>query len=114
MSKNPFRLVAPCDNCPFRRDVTPYLSPGRIDLIRESLTVREQWFPCHKTTTTAAEDGNSAVCVGSLKLVEKMNLRPRFWRQAIALRLYEPGKLTGAAVYDDFDEMRQAQEETKS
>lgn len=106
---NPFRLKAPCDNCPFLKEVRPYLQPRRIDLIERDIR-EDRYFPCHKTTTLRADHRGAAICAGSIKLVEKMDLRPRFWRMGVALNIYQPGSIGGADVYDNFEEMRKSQE----
>lgn len=105
-SSDPFRLKAPCDNCPFRRDVNMRLRPERVDLIEKDIR-NDRRFSCHKTTM--ARRSEWAICAGSLKLIEKMDLRPRFWRMGVAFRIYEPGSIRGADVYDNFEEMKKAQ-----
>lgn len=45
MSKQPVR---PCERCPFRTDIQPYLRHKRVQEIAESLE-DGAWFPCHET-----------------------------------------------------------------
>jgi hypothetical protein len=75
--------------------------------------VEELWFPCHNTMHLdddgKKDDDSPAVCAGFLKLIEKLDRRPRFWRMAILLRLYQPGSVGGADVYDSFEDMKEAQ-----
>lgn len=39
----------PCSNCPFRRDVRPYLTPERAREIAYAAANQYNDFPCHKT-----------------------------------------------------------------
>lgn len=42
-------MSAPCQHCPFRKDITGYLTAGRVREIVKSV-LSQQSFPCHKTT----------------------------------------------------------------
>ena len=100
--KNPFTLTTPCAECPFRTDITPYLRPGRIQEIEQSLA-RDQFF-CHKV---AEEKIN---CAGSLILLEKLERPSNAMRMAERLGLYDRTKLDMAApVFESFAEMEAAQ-----
>lgn len=69
-------MKRPCEHCPYRRDVKPFLHPER----GEELAYRAQnpynSFPCHKTTVNdeTSEDGEMLVtqsskeCAGFLTL----------------------------------------------
>lgn len=71
------QMNTPCDNCPFRSDVRPYLRPERG---REIWAALQQGgtFPCHKTTVhVETDDGEDLVsgpdslwCGGALRLLE--------------------------------------------
>jgi hypothetical protein len=54
----PYELTKPCPTCPFRSDIRPFLTPGRVDEIERALVRGE--FPCHKTVDydSVPEDDN--------------------------------------------------------
>jgi hypothetical protein len=116
MKRAPFGLTTPCDNCPFRRDVKPYIRPERVLEIEHSLERAE--FPCHKTTNREEdEEGNTSSspssgeihCAGALILMEKEERSSQMMRIAERLGMYDPRKLNMAApVYDSFEEMYEA------
>lgn len=63
-------MKAPCPHCPFRRDVTPYLHPGRAAEIAYAAQNPYNSFACHKTTVSDEEfggDGNSMVATSDSK-----------------------------------------------
>jgi hypothetical protein len=104
-----YELTSPCDNCPFRRDVKPYITPARVREIADSLVRAE--FPCHKTTKFD-DDGehipgrNDIHCAGALILLEKMEQPSQMMRICERIGMYDASKLDmDAPVYDDFDEM---------
>jgi hypothetical protein len=98
-----YDLTQPCDNCPFRSDVTPYLHPQRI---REIIG---QEFSCHKTTTCKGRDNShpkAQHCAGALILQEKMAQPHQMMRIAERLGMYDRTKLKmDAPVYDGVVEM---------
>lgn len=122
--EEPYRLTSPCANCPFRKDIKPYLNKARVQGLQEDLVQSE--FYCHKTVDYSQpdayvdEDGdpvdgvaddNTAHCAGALILLEKMNRPSQMMRIAERLRLYDRRKLNMTApVFDTWDEMIQAQE----
>lgn len=68
-------MKKPCQHCPFRRDVKPFLRTARAEEIAYAATNPYNSFPCHKTTE-ADEDGsemleteNSKQCAGFLTLM---------------------------------------------
>lgn len=69
-------MSKPCEHCPYRQDVKPYLHPERgIELAYHAQNPYNS-FPCHKTTVEDedSEDGemmctqNSKECAGFLTL----------------------------------------------
>lgn len=114
---HPYRMTSPCDNCPFRSDVKPYITPGCVREIERSLSRAE--FPCHKTTEHD-DDGHRARsndeihCAGALILLEKEQRPSQMMRVCERLGMYDPSKLNmDAPVYDSFDEMYDAHVEAK-
>lgn len=109
-----FDLKTPCNNCPFRTDVKPYLRPRRAieisNSIAEGLT-----FSCHKTNEFVDdEDGfsetleteNSQHCAGALILLVKEETPHQFLRIVERLGLFDPSKLDmKAPVYKSANKM---------
>jgi hypothetical protein len=113
MSKHkPYGMMTPCENCPFRSDVQPYIHPTRVREIERSLIRSE--FPCHKTTTHDEEgeqvrSGEEMHCAGALILMEKEGRSSQMMRISERLGMYDSRKLDmGAPVYDSFDAMFEA------
>jgi len=109
--RHPFALTSPCDNCPFRTDVRPYLRRERI--LRLERDLERGTFNCHKTIhKLGADRRGEAACAGSLILLEKLGRRPNIMRIAIRLKLYDAAKLDmSAPVYESFEAMADAQED---
>ena len=111
MKTAPYRLKSPCDNCPFRTDITPFIKGERAEEIFESL-VRGATFPCHKTLDYDSSDDGSPVekettahCAGALIMLEHMNMPNQMMRIAERIGVYDPARLDmNAPVYDDADE----------
>lgn len=110
-----YTMTTPCDNCPFRNDVNPYLTSDRVIEIMESLERSE--FPCHKTTEfdddgESAHSGDEIHCAGALILLEKLEQPSQMMRIAERLGMYDRTKLDMAApVFDDWDEMIESQKD---
>lgn len=115
-------LVRPCEHCPFRTDIRPYLRASRVWEIEESLD--QGHFPCHETLNyDDLEDGEepdtikmltdkSAHCAGAMILLEKLELRSNLMRVYERMGWYDPKKLDmKAPIFDSFDAMANAQED---
>ena len=69
-------MKAPCQHCPFRRDVRPFLTTERAEDLAYNAENRYGSFPCHKTTESDdnSEDGEMMVvettkeCAGHLSM----------------------------------------------
>jgi hypothetical protein len=66
-------IKTPCQHCPFRRDVKPFLHPIRAEELAYSATNRYNTFDCHKTLEHDDEGdtfagSKSKVCAGFLSL----------------------------------------------
>lgn len=106
-----YNLTSPCSNCPFRKDVDPYLHVERVR------GILDKPFSCHKTTT-CKNRGNrhpeAQHCAGSLILHEKMEAPHQMMRIAERLRMYDRTKLNmDAPVYDKAAEMLKAYGKTR-
>lgn len=99
-------LVRPCAACPFRTDVTPFISWQRAKEICDALLIRQATFQCHKTVDydkadedgevaahVAASEKNAQHCAGATIMLEKMD-RPNQWmRIAERIGKYDRRKL---------------------
>lgn len=45
-----FLIKKPCAECPFRRDVKPYLRHARAEDLARQMSDDNFWFACHQTT----------------------------------------------------------------
>ena len=109
-----YDLRKPCDNCPFRSDITPFIRPDRAEEIASS----DGEFPCHKTTEFSDEEDPEPInrdaehhCAGFLILREKIEQPSQMMRICERLGLYDRTKLDmDAPVYDSIEEMVEAHE----
>lgn len=115
-TSDPFSMTTPCNNCPFRTDVIPYLRAERVRKL--SVSLKQETFDCHKTTNGEFSDddghyrksGDEAHCAGALILMEKIDEPSQMMRIAERLGMYDPGELDmDAPVFDDWESMIQAQ-----
>jgi len=71
-----FEILKPCEHCPFRRDVQPFLN--RAKSIADGLRDDNNWFACHETT--GAKNGrrvkpaNQSMCAGSMIVLWRSGL----------------------------------------
>ncbi len=94
-----FTLRAPCPQCPFRTDITPYLHPERAKEIADMLTRQQGMFSCHKTVNYDDDDqedvGNHIPtateehCAGALIMLEHMNQPNQMMRISERLGFYD-------------------------
>lgn len=112
-----YTQTSSCANCPFRKDVEPFITPERVKQIINSL-VRTA-FPCHKTLeyfdaeegTDSRETENTQHCAGALILCEREEAPSQMMRIMERLGGYDRHKLKmDAPVYDSFEEMIEAHE----
>ena len=97
----------PCQQCPFRRDVKPFLHPSRGEELAYSAQNPYNTFYCHKTIEHDDEGegcmtGKSKVCAGFLTLQHNEN----------GSTMYDDeGFVPSEGVYSDSWEMAEAYEE---
>lgn len=112
-----FGLTQPCNDCPFRTDVRPYLNRARVREIEHGLVEQQQSFPCHKTTVDS-KDGEGELmvtsrsehCAGAMILLEGIAKPNQMMRIAERLGIYDHRKLDmGSPVFNTFESMRKAQ-----
>lgn len=111
-----YSLTTPCRNCPFRSDVAPYLTKGRVRELSRGLERGE--FTCHKTTVTDPDDDSENIdgpkarhCAGALILMEKASQPSQMMRIAERIGMYDADALDmDAPVFDSWREMIDAQQ----
>lgn len=69
-----FDLKKPCEKCPFRTDVTPYLRKARAAEISHALTEQQATFTCHKHSHSLgySRKKEEQHCAGAMIVLEKM------------------------------------------
>lgn len=106
-----YNLTSPCDNCPFRNDIDPYIHSDRVEEIVGNV------FACHKTVLhdddgEHVETEKEKHCAGALILLEKMEQPHQMMRIMERIGQYDRRKLNmDALVYDDLEAMLSAHEE---
>ncbi len=123
-----YDMKKPCDKCPFRTDIKPYLRKSRVREIDRNLKHSE--FPCHQTIDYNAieeyRDSNgleedddyipSSIldktkhCAGALILLEKLGRSHQMMRISERFGDYKHTELDmKAPVFDSFEEMADVQ-----
>lgn len=112
-----FKLTQPCDNCPFRTDVKPYLTKDRVRELRDEMLGQQATFSCHKTNKfneegETIEDGDSQHCAGAMILLEKLEKPNQLMRISERLGCYDMRKLKmDSPVFDSFESMIKVQKQ---
>lgn len=95
-----YELRRPCNNCPFRTDVEPFITHGRARELVAALVRSE--FTCHKTTVSVDDDegGSSRIdgpnaqhCAGALIMLEHVNQPSQMMRICERIGMYDRSKL---------------------
>lgn len=103
-------MKAPCENCPFRRDVVFPLRVARVQDILDDITHNDNWFACHKTTTHEDEHvfaGSDAKhCAGAAILLDKIEQPNQMMRIMGRIERIDFSKLRlRGKVFDSITEM---------
>jgi hypothetical protein len=118
MNPMDFKMTAPCDNCPFRKEGGIRLRPDRAREIAHQFTDSQGGtFPCHKTVDYGTEDdeGNTSLdgtqmCAGGLLFAEKQGKANQLVRIMERIGAYDARKLAGHdLVFDSLAMMLKAQ-----
>lgn len=117
-NKNPVEralaLKSPCKDCPFRNDIRPYLTKGRVEELQQALTRQGLNFSCHKTVDYGGDEPNtelSSNCAGSMILLKKIGCETASMQFAERMGLHDFSTLKmDAPVFDTFEEMVDAQD----
>lgn len=117
-----FSLKSPCTQCPFRSDITPFITGERADEIVNAVLVEEKTFTCHKALNGEWNDSTIGEgeecyspsakdihCAGALVLITRNGAPHRMLQLAERLGLYDPSDLNMAApVYESGSAMIEA------
>lgn len=93
-----FDLTKPCNKCPFRTDLKPYIWASRAREICHSILGLQQSFACHKTTKFD-EDSETIYhekeqhCAGALIFLEHMERPNQMMRIMERIGMYDRSKL---------------------
>lgn len=102
-------MTEPCQQCPFRTDIEPYLTPERAREIADGLVSRQATFACHKTVTHVDPDdsdtdddgyrvtANEQHCAGAMIVLERANKPNQMMRICERIGQYDRRKLNMAA-----------------
>ena len=115
-----FNLTNPCEHCPFRNDIDPFLTTGRAEEIVEAIVNQQGTFPCHKTTVPSDEDDDggggmmvtkkSEHCAGAMIMLEHMQRPNQLMRISERLGGYDMMKMNmDAPVFKNGYEFIEAQ-----
>lgn len=97
-----FNLNKPCKHCPFRSDVTSFITATRADEICREVLANNKTFQCHETLDKKI----GSHCAGALILTQKAKKPNAMQQIAERLGLYQPTKLKlDAPVYGSHNEM---------
>ena len=106
-----YYIKKPCQHCPFRNDVKPFLHPERAWEIASAAQNPYNTFPCHKTTThDEDEEGEEYLTdrVAEKECAGFLTLRAAEYGED---RMPEGFKPSYDIVYNDAFEMEDAYEE---
>ncbi|MBE0467986.1 MAG: hypothetical protein IBX55_00460 [Methyloprofundus sp.] len=108
------RLTKPCKNCPFRKDIRPYLFKDRAKEISDSLVKEGKGFPCHKTVDYADIDNREdrEQCAGAMIMLRKMGRENTLMQVMERLGAFDPNNLDmRASIFESDNEFIQAQDD---
>lgn len=112
-------MKKPCEHCPYRKDVKPFLTPERGEELAYHTENPYNTFPCHKTTTSIDEiyDDYSEDQEGEMMCTEKSKECAGFLTMQIQANgeqhCPEGFKPAYGLVYEDSYEMSEAYEDPK-
>lgn len=86
-----WKIKRPCEHCPFRRDVPPYLTAARARGLARTLSDDLHWFACHETTGIKngkrVRAADRSHCAGAAIVLYRAGLINVATRLAVALNL---------------------------
>lgn len=104
-----WKIKRPCEHCPFRRDVRPFLRNSFARQLTTELRNDMNWFACHETT--GATNGkriraaNQSHCIGAAIVLWRDGLVNLSTRLALHLNMITMDDLQRPApVFDTLEE----------
>ena len=108
-----YDLRAPCDDCPFRNDIKPYVPSESVLRYCEGLD-HGNMFGCHKTAIMDVHGETLGVgpklqhCAGALAIMENTGEPSHQMIVAEEKGLYDPERLDRSNIYGTFLQMWKA------
>jgi hypothetical protein len=104
-----FKIKRPCEHCPFRRDVHPFLDPRRAADLAETLRDDHSWFACHETVGIVRhrriKKADQSQCAGSMMVLWREGRPNIAMRVAIHFKMLAIQDLAASApVFDSLAE----------
>jgi hypothetical protein len=107
-----YSLKKPCSDCPFRKNVTPYLSYERAEEISSGIVDGDGSFSCHKTSTLNRKTNTGKDvqhCAGAMIIMEKIGKPNQGMRIMERIGLYDRNQLEmDSPVFNNFEEFIKA------
>jgi hypothetical protein len=102
-----FKIKRPCESCPFRKDVSPFLH--RAPQIVTQLEDDYFWFACHETTGMKSgkrvKPEKQSHCAGAMMVLWKSGTANIAMRLALLYKLITREQLEqDVAVFDSLEE----------
>lgn len=103
-----FDLKQPCDQCPFRADVKPFLTASRAKELTGYMQ-KDKTFPCHKIAHGNTKKRDWQHCAGAEIMTVKEEIPNAMLQIAQRLGIRDESRLKlDSPVYDSFKAMEQA------
>lgn len=103
-------IKKPCQHCPFRHDVKPFLTPARGEELATAACHPYHTFPCHKTTESD-DDGDPVFSSGEKQCAGFLTLKAAELEEEAVYECSDGFVPSYDIVYDSADDMIDAYEE---
>lgn len=94
-----FKIKRPCEGCPFRCDVHPYLRAERAAELAAQLSDDNYWFACHVTTGVKRgrriKAADQSHCAGAMRVLWRQGAPNIAMRLALTFKLITVEDLSG-------------------
>lgn len=106
-------MKEPCEHCPFRSDVKPFLTAARGEELAYHAQNPYNTFPCHKTTVydEESDDGDMVRTEKSKECAGFLTIMANELGEEEVTNMYEGFKPAYGVCYTDSWDMAQAYEE---
>lgn len=100
-----YNVTSPCSECPFRKDIKPYLTKARAQQLVTKVIKGDNTFTCHKTLKNPIKSH----CSGAVHLIVKEDHPNRSLYTARILGLYKEDFRNPDLVFDNAQQFIDAQ-----